>query len=166
MALGLVDRTLQATASPRGGHLHLLLFCSGHERPRTRITYKGGVSFGLQFQSESRDGEDAWRGLTRIGNQVFSHKHGAGGRTGMGEAINPQSPPQCCASFDKPTPLKGSIISPNSTVTWGPSVHIPEPLGLFLIQTTREPFLCVPLWVSKQCPIRRCFESIQTYSFI
>jgi len=30
----------------------------------------------------------------------------------------------------------GSIISPNSATSWGPSVQTPEPVGTFLLQTT------------------------------
>lgn len=44
--------TLQAAASPRGGHLHQLLLCSSNESPTARIPYTGRVSFGVQFQTE------------------------------------------------------------------------------------------------------------------
>ena len=45
------------------------------------------------------------------------------------EAKHPQAHPKSCTSSIKAVPVKGSQMSPNSTIKWGPGVQTCEPIG-------------------------------------
>lgn len=83
-------------------------------------------------------GRDAWRqevGMVADARawEITSQPHI--GSTGWGKDYILKARPQWWTSSTK---LNLPITSPSSSITWGPSVQMPEPMGTVLIQTTTE----------------------------